>query len=181
MKEIDFPQLTLVLGGAASGKSNYAEKLCVESGLSRVYIATSQAFDEEMHNKIFRHQAMRGDGWKTVEAPFDLVPALSEAGDGQIVLIDCLTMWLTNHLLADHPLQERIGALLEDLAAARAPVILVSNEVGGGIVPENALSRQFREAQGRLNQLVAARADLVVAVMAGLPLVLKGRLPEASQ
>lgn len=174
------PPLTLVLGGAGSGKSAFAEKLISESGLDRVYIATSQAFDDEMRNKIFRHQEMRGAGWRTVEAPFDPGEALAAAAPGQALLVDCLTMWLTNHLLAGHDLAERQAALLADLGRAqgRAPVVVVSNEVGQGIVPDNALSRRFREAQGRLNQAVAARAGLVVAVMAGLPLVLKGRLPE---
>jgi adenosylcobinamide kinase/adenosylcobinamide-phosphate guanylyltransferase len=173
------PPLTLVLGGAASGKSAFAEKLIAQSGLERVYLATSQAWDDEMRNKIFRHQDLRGAGWHTIEAPFDLAPALAGLASGQAVVIDCLTMWLTNHLLAEHDLPSREAALIEDLRALRdrAPAVLVSNEVGQGIVPDNALSRRFREAQGRLNQAMAAEADLVVAVMAGLPLVLKGTLP----
>ena len=170
--------MTLVLGGGASGKSDFAEKICYASGLRRVYVATSQAWDDEMRNKIFRHQAMRGDDWRTVEAPFEIAPALAEAGDGQVVLIDCLTMWLSNHLLAEHDLADRMRDLIGNLRGARAPVVLVSNEVGQGIVPDNALSREFREAQGRLNQLVAAEAELAVVVVAGLPMVLKGALPE---
>lgn len=172
------PPLTLVFGGAASGKSAFAEKLVVASGQPRVYIATSQAGDDEMRNKIFRHQAMRGPDWNTVEAPFDLAPALAGLGDDQVVLIDCLTMWLSNHMLAEHDLEDRTTALLAAFDACPARLVLVSNEVGQGIVPEHALSRQFREAQGRLNQIIAAQSDLVVAVMAGLPLVLKGTLPE---
>ncbi|MFV0245286.1 MAG: bifunctional adenosylcobinamide kinase/adenosylcobinamide-phosphate guanylyltransferase [Qingshengfaniella sp.] len=174
------PSLSLILGGAASGKSAFAEGLVLGSGLDPVYVATSQALDAEMRNKIFRHQTLRGDRWQTVEAPFDLSPAIAGARHGQALLIDCLTMWLTNHLLAEHDLPARIQDLLADLDRARVPVVLVSNEVGHGIVPENALARRFREAQGRLNQAIAAQADLAVAVMAGLPLVLKGTLPEAA-
>lgn len=175
----NLPSLTLVLGGAASGKSAFAEKLIVDSGLDRVYLATSQNRDEEMGNKISRHRALRGADWHTVEAPLDLRPPLGALVPGQAVLVDCLTMWLTNHLLADHDLEAeeaRLIAALRDLRG-RAPAVLVSNEVGQGIVPDNALARRFREAQGRLNRAIAAEADLAVAVMAGLPLVLKGRLP----
>jgi adenosylcobinamide kinase/adenosylcobinamide-phosphate guanylyltransferase len=173
------PSLTLVLGGAASGKSAFAEKLIIESGLDRVYLATGQAFDDEMKAKVIRHQHMRGPGWTTLEAPLDLPKALAGRAPGQAVLVDCLTMWLSNQLLADTDTDAGRTDLTEALRGlrGRAPVVLVSNEVGQGIVPENALARRFREAQGALNQAMAAEADLVVAVMAGLPLVLKGELP----
>ncbi|KAA9010458.1 bifunctional adenosylcobinamide kinase/adenosylcobinamide-phosphate guanylyltransferase [Histidinibacterium aquaticum] len=170
-------RLTLVLGGAASGKSSFAEKLVTESGGAPIYVATAQAFDAEMAEKIAAHRESRGDGWMTVEAPRDLAAALSEVEPGSVVLLDCATMWLTNRLLADAPLDTAGEELLGAVAGCRAPVVVVSNEVGQGIVPEHAMSRAFREAQGRLNQQVAADADLVVAVMAGLPLVLKGSLP----
>jgi len=171
------PALTLVLGAAASGKSAFAERLLAASGRRLTYIATAQAFDEEMRVKIAAHRARRGSGWTTVEAPFDLCEPLAEAEPEGAVLIDCATLWLTNHLIAEHDLVTEESRLLHAIRDAAAPVVVVSNEVGAGIVPENALARRFRAAQGRLNQSLAARADLVVTVIAGLPLVLKGELP----
>lgn len=171
------PHLTLVTGGARSGKSGYAEGLALRAARPRRYIATAQAWDAEMADRIAHHQAQRGPGWHTVEAPLDLATALSAARPDEVVLLDCLTLWLTNHLLAGHDLAAEGATLLAALAACPAPVIAVTNEVGWGIVPDNALSRQFRDAQGRLNQQVAARADSVVAVLCGLPLALKGGLP----
>ena len=172
-----YPDLTFVLGGAASGKSAFAEQIVVSSGKSRIYLATSQVFDDEMRSKVQRHITQRGDGWTTVEAPFDLRPVLSDLTADQVCLIDCATMWLTNHLLAENDLDQAQTELLQALRDCRAPVVIVSNEVGHGIVPDNALSRRFREAQGRLNIALAAQADLAVQVTAGLPLVLKGNLP----
>lgn len=172
-----FPKFTFVLGGAASGKSAYAEQLVVSSGKSRVYLATSQVFDDEMRDKVDRHIDQRGAGWETIEEPFDLRPALSGLNSSQICLIDCATMWLTNQLLAEAALEQAQSELLEAIATCPADIVVVSNEVGHGIVPENALSRRFREAQGRLNIALAAQADLAVLVAAGLPLVLKGELP----
>ena len=131
-----------------------------------------------MRDRIARHRADRGDGWTTVEAPLDLVAALAAAQPDEAVLVDCATLWLSNHLLADHDLDAEAQHLLAALAACPAPVIIVSNEVGWGIVPDNALARAFRDAQGRLNQQIAAQAGLVLGVMAGLPMVLKGKLPE---
>lgn len=167
------PTLTLVLGGAASGKSAYAETQVLGAGTSPVYIATAQAFDAEMTAKIAAHRQMRGPGWRTVEEPLDLPAALATATAGDAVLIDCATLWLTNLILSDADISAAQSGLLAALATCPAPVVIVSNEVGAGIVPDNALSRQFRNAQGRLNQTLAAQADRVVAVMAGLPLVLK--------
>jgi adenosylcobinamide kinase/adenosylcobinamide-phosphate guanylyltransferase len=174
---VSLPDLSLVLGAAASGKSAFAERLLTATGRPLTYIATAQAFDEEMRVKIVAHQARRGSGWTTVEAPLDLTAALAAVEPGGAVLIDCATLWLTNHLLAGHDLTTEESRLLHALRDTRAPVVVVSNEVGAGIVPENALARRFRAAQGRLNQSLAARSDLVIAVMAGLPLVLKGELP----
>ncbi|WP_214648008.1 bifunctional adenosylcobinamide kinase/adenosylcobinamide-phosphate guanylyltransferase [Ruegeria lacuscaerulensis] len=174
---IVYPDLTFVIGGAASGKSAFAEQLTVSTEKSRIYLATSQVFDDEMHKKVKRHVAQRGDGWTTIEAPLDLRPSLATLDKSQVCLIDCASMWLTNHLLADNDLDQAQADLLDALAGCRAPVIVVSNEVGQGIVPGNALSRRFREAQGRLNIALAAQADLVVQVTVGLPLVLKGQLP----
>ncbi len=168
------PNLTFVLGGAASGKSLFAEQLVVTTGKRRVYLATSQVFDDEMRLKIRQHIAQRGSGWATIEAPFDLSPELAMLTADQVCLIDCATMWLTNHLLAENDLEDAQAKLLNALTTCAAQVVIVSNEVGHGIVPDNALSRRFREAQGRLNIALAAHADRVVQVTAGLPLVLKG-------
>ena len=173
------PKLTLALGGASSGKSEFAENLLLSSGLSPVYLATAQdRGDAEWRARIDRHRARRGKNWRMLEAPLEPGPALAGARTGEAVLLDCATLWLSNHLLAGHDLAERTAALLAALADCAAPVVVVSNEAGLGVVPENALARRFRIAQGELNQALAAQADLVVAVMAGLPLALKGRLPE---
>jgi adenosylcobinamide kinase/adenosylcobinamide-phosphate guanylyltransferase len=168
------PPLTLVIGGAASGKSGYAETLVVADGRARIYLATAQAHDAEMTAKILKHRYARGAGWRTIEAPLDLSAPLAEAASGDVVLLDCATLWLTNHLLAGSCLETAQKSLLAALAGCAAPVVVVSNEVGGGIVPDNPLSRRFRDAQGHLNRALAAQADTVVTVIAGLPLVLKG-------
>jgi adenosylcobinamide kinase / adenosylcobinamide-phosphate guanylyltransferase len=171
------PRLTLVLGGARSGKSRFAEGLIRASGRPRRYIATAQAWDDEMRARIRQHQVDRGDGWITAEAPLNLVSALASSDAQEAVLIDCATLWLSNHLLAGHDLDVACGQLLCALEACPAPVVVVSNEVGLSIVPDNALGRRFRDAQGRLNQQLALQADLAVLVVAGLPMVLKGALP----
>jgi len=171
------PALTLVIGGARSGKSTFAEGLVTATTRPRRYIATAEAWDDEMRARIAQHQGDRGAGWITVEAPLDLATALADARTGEVVLVDCATLWLTNHLLADHDLTATAADLMRALATCPAPVVIVTNEVGQGIVPDNALARRFRDAQGRLNQQLAQAADLVVTVIAGLPLVLKGGLP----
>ncbi|MEI4234562.1 bifunctional adenosylcobinamide kinase/adenosylcobinamide-phosphate guanylyltransferase [Roseovarius sp. D22-M7] len=171
------PPLTLVLGGAASGKSAYAEDLVAETGQARVYLATAEAHDAEMVEKLARHRRRRGPDWRTVEAPRDLGPALEGAARSEVVLLDCATMWLSNHLLAENDLEQAETALLGALDRCAAPVVMVSNEVGLSVVPENALARRFQTAQGRLNQTLAARADVVMQVIAGLPQILKGHLP----
>lgn len=130
-----------------------------------------------MQTKVARHQQMRGDGWITVEEPLDIAAALTELTKADTILVDCATLWLTNQLLAEADLETASAEFVETLAAAPQRIVVVSNEVGHGIVPDNAMSRRFREAQGRLNQRLAARADLVVVVTAGLPMVLKGTLP----
>ena len=170
-------KVALVLGGASSGKSAFAEGLVTGTGLSRVYLATAQAWDAEMTAKIARHRESRGPLWRTVEAPLDPVPALRNVMPTEAVLIDCATLWLTNLILADADLAAAETELLDAIHACPAPVVIVSNEVGLGIVPETPLGRRFRDAQGGLNQRLAARADLVVFVAAGLPMVLKGALP----
>ena len=170
--------VTLVLGGARSGKSRLAERVTLAAGARPLYIATAQAWDDEMRERIALHRAQRdGLGWETREAPLDLAGALAAVPESQPVLIDCLTLWLTNHLLADHDLEAEARTLLEALQKRQGVTVLVANEVGLGIVPDNALARRFRDAAGRLNQQVASVAETVVFTAAGLPMVLKGQLP----
>lgn len=171
--------LTLVLGGARSGKSRFAEELAIASGLQPVYLATASAHDDEMRARIAEHRARRAAPWRTVEAPLDLAEALGrEARADVVLLVDCLTLWLSNVLLADQDVAAAIDALLAALPGLSGPVVLVSNEVGSSVVPDNALARAFRDHQGRLNQRAAAVADRVTLVVAGLPLDLK--LPKAA-
>ena len=164
---------TLVIGGARSGKSRHAEEMVSSYAPPWSYLATAQAFDDEMHMRIAEHRSRRDGRWLTGEAPLDLVGALAAVPDGQPLLIDCLTLWLSNVMLAHRDVEAESAALTEMLAAPRGPWFAVSNEVGLGIVPDNALARRFRDAQGRLNQMVAARADSVILMVAGLPLVVK--------
>ena len=170
-------RVIFVLGGAASGKSVFAERLVARSGKARVYLATAQALDGEMRAKIDRHINRRGTGWTTFEAPLDPTPALTGLRHDQICLFDCATMWLSNQLLAGNDLNAAQSTLLAGIAACRADLVVVSNEVGHGIVPDNALSRRFRDVQGRLNIALATQADQVVQVTAGLARALKGELP----
>ncbi len=161
----------LIIGGARSGKSHYAETL---SSMPRHYIATAQAFDDEMRDRIAHHKVQRGNGWVTLEAPLDLVSALETSdGLGRFILVDCLTLWLSNLILNDRDWNAAVNQLITIIPALKADVVFVSNEVGLGIVPDNALARQFRDAQGITNQRVAGAANKVVLMAAGLPLVLK--------
>lgn len=177
-----FPDRTLILGGARSGKSAYAERLAAAPGgaeAERVYLATAETRDAEMTARIEAHRARRGAGWRTVEAPTELAEALAEArGEAAAVLVDCLTLWLSNLMLEGRDWAAEADALVGVLSDAGAPVILVSNEVGLGLVPETPLGRSFRDAQGALNQKIAKECDYVAFVAAGLPLTLKGRAPE---
>ncbi|MBC7737441.1 MAG: bifunctional adenosylcobinamide kinase/adenosylcobinamide-phosphate guanylyltransferase [Candidatus Saccharibacteria bacterium] len=170
------PQLSLVVGGSRSGKSRMAEGLVSQTGSPRHYIATAEAWDDEMRLRIAQHQADRGTDWTTWSVPRDVAAVLTQVPPGHVVLLDCATLWLTNHMLAEADIAAESQALLAALLECAAPVVVVSNEVGWGIVPENALARAFRDHQGRLNQHLAAQAGLVVGVMAGLPMVLKGAL-----
>jgi adenosylcobinamide kinase/adenosylcobinamide-phosphate guanylyltransferase len=164
----------LVLGGARSGKSRFAQGLAEASGRERVFLATAQAFDGEMTERIARHQAEREGAWLTREEPLDLPRAIGEeAGESRAVLVDCLTLWLSNTLLAGTDPEAAGRALVEAVREARGPLILVSNEVGQGIVPATPLGRAFRDAQGRLNQQVAAVCDAVILVTAGCPTLVK--------
>lgn len=171
------PRLTLVLGGARSGKSARAEALVAAHtarfGGPAVYVATAQALDDEMAARIAEHRARRSGDWETVEEPFALTGVLARDFGGRAVLVDCLTLWLTNILLAEHDVEKEEAALVEALSRAAGPIVCVSNEVGWGIVPDNALARRFRDAAGRLNRKVATVADRVELVAAGLPLPLK--------
>ena len=169
------PPVTLVLGGARSGKSRYAECVVEDAAACGTYCATAEAGDAEMAQRIAAHRARRGSFWHTIEEPLALAPVIAaELSLDRPLLIDCLTLWLSNLLLTDRPIEGETPALCAALRLAVGPVVLVANEVGMGLVPETPLGRRFRDAAGRLNQQVAAVADRVVFVAAGLPLVLKG-------
>jgi adenosylcobinamide kinase/adenosylcobinamide-phosphate guanylyltransferase len=181
-RKLRLPPLTLIIGGASSGKSAFAERLVAQSGLAKVYVATAEAHDDEMRAKIAEHRTRRiGKGWRTIEAPLDLEPALARREMGEVALIDCITLWLTNQMLAEADLAEETDALIDVLDQVPVPVVIVTNDVSGGIVPENAMARAFRTAQGRLNQRLAARADLVMQITAGLPTALKGAPPAVEE
>ena len=171
-----FEKVIFVLGGAASGKSAYAESLFV-GARNPVYIASAQAFDAEMRDKIDLHIKRRGTNWRTLEAPMDAADAIGALRPDESCLFDCATLWLSNHLLAESDLAAEQSRLLAAIRDCKAALVVVSNEVGQGVVPDNALARRFREAQGRLNIELAACAATVVNVVAGLPRALKGELP----
>ena len=172
------PHVTLVLGGARSGKSRFAESLAPERGVRCVYVATAEPVDDEMARRIAVHRARRGPAWRTVEAPIELARAIErESAPRTWLLVDCLTLWLGNLMHGGLDVDAAREALLESLAAAPGPVVLVANEVGLGIVPDNAMARAFRDHAGRLNQAVARVAGTVCFVAAGLPVTLKGAQP----
>jgi adenosylcobinamide kinase/adenosylcobinamide-phosphate guanylyltransferase len=169
------PAVTLVLGGARSGKSRYAEALVTDAAAAGTYIATAEAGDAEMAARIAHHRARRGGFWRTVEEPLGLASAIvANADPARPILVDCLTLWLSNLMGVGRVVEHESEVLLGALRDARGPVVLVANEVGLGLVPETPLGREFRDEAGRLNQAVAALADRVIFVAAGLPLVLKG-------
>lgn len=168
------PQLTLVLGGARSGKSLYAEQLLTSVPGPWAYIATAEAFDAEMEERIKLHKSRRTSGWVQHETPLDIADTLANRTSELPSLVDCLTLWLSNLMHAERPIQDATEQLIAALSKRIAPCVIVSNEVGLGIVPDNALARAFRDEAGRLNQKIAAVADKVVFVAAGLPLTLKG-------
>ncbi|MEP0320861.1 bifunctional adenosylcobinamide kinase/adenosylcobinamide-phosphate guanylyltransferase [Bauldia litoralis] len=172
------PGHLLIVGGQRSGKSRHAEACVAESGLSPVYIATAQAGDGEMAERIATHRARRGPDWHTIEEPLDLPEALAAAASPRsIVLVDCLTLWLSNLMHGERDIETATDALLASLADAAGPVVLVSNEVGSGIIPANPLSRRYADAQGVLNQTVAASVPRVVLMAAGIPLQIKPASP----
>lgn len=168
------PPTTLVLGGARSGKSAHAEALVLGSGLQPVYVATARALDREMDERIRHHRQRRSAAWLTIEEPLELAAVVAaQARSDRAVLVDCLTLWLTNVLLAGRDAEAEGDRLLTALAAPAGPVVLVSNEVGLGIVPLDALSRAFVDQAGRLHQRLGAVAAWVRFVAAGLPVDLK--------
>ena len=162
----------LVLGGARSGKSRFAESLLADQAGHRIYLATAEAGDEEMRLRILHHQSRRGKGWRMIESPIEIAAPIANAGE-DAVLVDCLTLWLSNLMAVDRDIDEATSDLCRALDKARGPVVLVSNETGLGVVPDNALAREFRDRAGRLNQAIAAKADRVFFIAAGLPLTLK--------
>ena len=166
-----FSRMTLVLGGARSGKSAYAEGLVEAAPAPWLYLATAEAFDDEMRARIALHRERRSENWVTRDAPIDLPRAV--AGAQGPVLVDCLTLWMTNLILSDADVPDAVAALLDACANAPGPIILVGNEVGLGIVPDNALARRFRDEAGRLHQRLAAQADRVIFMVAGLPMTVK--------
>lgn len=168
------PRSTLVFGGARSGKSTFAERLAEQSGLQKIYVATGAAFDAEMADRIAAHQRQRGDGWHTIEEQLDLTTILQrECQPGRVVLVDCLTLWLSNLTFAEKDIAGETAKLCDAVRELQSACVFVSNEVGMGIVPDNRLSRSFRDAQGRLNQDIAQACSQVVFVAAGLPLLMK--------
>jgi adenosylcobinamide kinase / adenosylcobinamide-phosphate guanylyltransferase len=167
-------QITLVLGGARSGKSRYAESLIQALACPWIYVATAEAGDAEMAERIAAHRARRSTGWHTIEAPHDLHAALASEPTHAPVLVDCMTLWLSNRVLAQADINSEIGALPAAFRRRTGLLVLVSNEVGSGIVPDNSLARRFRDLQGHLNQTLAAGAQRVVLMVAGIPLMIKG-------
>jgi adenosylcobinamide kinase/adenosylcobinamide-phosphate guanylyltransferase len=167
------PSLTVVLGGARSGKSAHAEALVTSRPAPWTYVATAQAFDDEMTERIALHRARRSGNWTTLDALLDLPEILEALPEGRPMLLDCLTLWLSNQMLAGRDVDAECGRLALTLSRPRGPWVVVSNEVGLGIVPDNALARRFRDSAGRLNQQVAAVADRVVFMVAGLPMQVK--------
>jgi adenosylcobinamide kinase/adenosylcobinamide-phosphate guanylyltransferase len=165
--------LTLTLGGARSGKSRHAERLIAEYAPPWTYLATAEALDDEMHARIAKHRERRDARWQTIEAAHALAEAVHDAPADQPLLVDCLTLWLSNRLIAGADLDRELPMLIESFIARSAPTIVVSNEIGLGIVPDNALARRFRDIAGIANQRLAARADRVDFIAAGLPLRLK--------
>jgi len=168
------PSLTLVLGGARSGKSRYAEALVMTSPAPWVYVAIAEPFDDEMRARIAEHRSRRGEEWQTIDAPTDLAGAIEDAPEDCTVLVDCLTLWLNNLMFRKINIETAIENLETALAGREAQTVLVSNETGLGIVPDNAEARRFRDLQGRLNQRIAAMAGRVVLMVAGIPMLVKG-------
>lgn len=168
------PRLTLVLGGARSGKSRHAERLIEASGLEPVYIATAEALDGEMHERIDQHKARRGERWRTIEEPLALTKTLhSVTAEGRALMVDCLTLWLTNLMVHERSIEAEIDGLVDSLEALHGSAVFVSNEVGQGVMPTNAMARAFIDHAGRLHQRLAEQADQVLFMTAGIAQQLK--------
>jgi len=173
-------RIIFITGGARSGKSSFALSLSpVAYSLSKAYIATAQALDEEMKERIERHKRERGNDWYAVEEPIDIVRALDELREYPVILIDCLTLWISNLILNNLDLEKEIKRFLDAIKSSAishqpSALLIVSNEVGMGIVPENELARRFRDLAGMLNQKVAEIADEVYLMVSGIPLKIKG-------
>lgn len=166
-------KVNFVLGGTRSGKSEYAEKMACESGFSKIYLATCGTYDAEMSRRVDIHKRRRGDDWKTIEEPLEIAKIIKGFGSA-VVLVDCLTLWLSNLMHKEMDIARETDILIEALKSTQSEVILVSNEVGMGIVPENALARAFRDHAGISHQKIAEVADQVVLVVAGIPVKIKG-------
>lgn len=178
MTSLSSKTITLALGGARSGKTAFAEDHAlnlVSDGMTAVYVATAQAFDEEMSGRIRRHQNLRSDRFVTIEEPLDLIKILNTYDETHVLLIDSIGVWITNHMMAEHDLNTVINATVSALIETKAGVVLVSDEVGMGIVPEGAMSRAFRDHIGMMNQHVGQIADTVAFLVAGLPMMIKSK------
>ncbi|CAD7847366.1 MAG: Adenosylcobinamide kinase (EC 2.7.1.156) / Adenosylcobinamide-phosphate guanylyltransferase (EC 2.7.7.62) [Olavius algarvensis Delta 4 endosymbiont] len=172
-------QITFVIGGCRSGKSGHAQVLGEEIQGKKLYLATCEPHDEEMQARVRLHRQQRGDQWETLEEPVEIAAAIADpSGDYSVILVDCLTLWTSNLLLSSDKapaVDAACRALVQSLKSARCPVILVSNEVGTGIVPDNELARRYRDEAGWVNQKIAAAADRVVWMVAGIPVTIKGK------
>ena len=167
-------EITFVLGGVRSGKSQFAEELVVKSGLKPVYIATGRASDDEMLDRIELHQSRRGEDWQTLEEPLALVDALQQASNpGRMVLVDCITLWITNLMMAEANINHECNGLIRFLEEASVPIVIVSNETGMGVMPMNKMAREFNDIAGEVHQKIASVSDVAYLVAAGLPLRLK--------
>ena len=166
-------QKTLIIGAAASGKSQYAEDILNNNVGKKLYLASANIYDEEMQEKVNKHKDRRGSEWITIAEPLDAVRHIENLNIKEIMLFDCATMWLTNHFLEKSNIYHEIDLLVNSIKSSKGSIITVTNEVGSGIVPDNSMAREFRELQGKLNQKLATVASLVVTVIAGIPLILK--------
>lgn len=165
--------ISFFIGGARSGKSKSAEMHTLRFGSPATYIATCEVLDKEMAQRVKKHQARRGENWSTLFTPFNLADEIKKVGSNGPILVDCLTLWLSNHLLKNNDLEREIGELSNSLKNSKSNIVLVSNEVGTGIVPDNALARKFRDSAGLMNQKIASVSDEVYWVVAGIQTQIK--------